>query len=159
MAYTTSQLNNAHPIIGIIILGLALPIQPILGTVHHVLFKRQAAQGHNVTGPNLWWGRTHIWLGRAAITLGMINGGLGLQLSGNASRGEIIAYGVIAGMYSNSHLNHPTSLLDLTVAFHRCDLDNVDESSRRCGGEDVRIQEERGKELGGQRGERGEEGE
>ena len=31
------------------------------------------------------------------ITLGIINGGLGLQLSGNTTKGEI-AYGVIAGV-------------------------------------------------------------
>jgi hypothetical protein len=36
-------------------------------------------------------------MGRILITLGMINGGLGLLLADNASRGEKIAYGVIAG--------------------------------------------------------------
>lgn len=41
---------------------------------------------------------THVWLGRALITLGMINGGLGLLLSGDAGRGAYIAYGVIAGV-------------------------------------------------------------
>lgn len=40
----------------------------------------------------------HIWLGRLLITLGMINGGLGLLLSANASTGEYIAYGVIAAV-------------------------------------------------------------
>ena len=40
----------------------------------------------------------HIWMGRALITLGMINGGLGLLLSGNATRGEEIAYGVVAAV-------------------------------------------------------------
>ena len=32
----------------------------------------------------------HIWIGRIVITLGMINGGLGLLIAGNASRGEQI---------------------------------------------------------------------
>lgn len=40
----------------------------------------------------------HIWLGRIMITLGMINGGLGLWWSRNTTRGENIAYGVIAGV-------------------------------------------------------------
>ena len=41
---------------------------------------------------------THIWLGRALITLGMINGGLGMLFSGgDPTRSEIIAYGVVAG--------------------------------------------------------------
>lgn len=37
-------------------------------------------------------------MGRALITLGMINGGLGLNFASDASRGEYIAYGVIAGV-------------------------------------------------------------
>jgi hypothetical protein len=40
----------------------------------------------------------HIWMGRILITLGMIQGGLGLLFSDNATRGENIAYGVIAGV-------------------------------------------------------------
>ena len=39
----------------------------------------------------------HVWLGRIAVTLGIINGGLGLRLSDNTTKGEI-AYGVIAGL-------------------------------------------------------------
>jgi hypothetical protein len=37
-------------------------------------------------------------MGRILITLGIINGGLGLRLADNATRGECIAYGVIAGI-------------------------------------------------------------
>jgi len=40
----------------------------------------------------------HKWLGRATVTLGAINGGLGLQLAANTTGGEI-AYGVIAGFF------------------------------------------------------------
>jgi hypothetical protein len=40
---------------------------------------------------------THIWLGRILVTLGMVNGGLGLLLGGDSTRGEKIAYGVISG--------------------------------------------------------------
>ena len=40
----------------------------------------------------------HIWMGRALVTLGMINGGLGLLYSGNATKGEETAYGVISGV-------------------------------------------------------------
>ena len=47
---------------------------------------------------------THIWLGRSVITLGMINGGLGLKLSGNGTRGDYIAYGVVAGVIWLSYL-------------------------------------------------------
>jgi len=37
-------------------------------------------------------------MGRALVTLGMVNGGLGLLYSKNATKGEQIAYGVIAGV-------------------------------------------------------------
>ena len=43
------------------------------------------------------WAISHVWWGRIIVTLGIINGGLGLQLSGNTTNGEI-AYGVIAGV-------------------------------------------------------------
>jgi hypothetical protein len=42
-----------------------------------------------------------VWLGRLAITLGIINGGLGFQLAGRmnmCSKPGMIAYGVIAGV-------------------------------------------------------------
>lgn len=40
----------------------------------------------------------HIWLGRLLITLGIINGGLGLLLAENTTRGAYIAYGVISAI-------------------------------------------------------------
>lgn len=39
----------------------------------------------------------HIWWGRALMALGVVNGGLGLQLAG-AGNGPVIAYGVVAGV-------------------------------------------------------------
>lgn len=52
------------------------------------------------------WSYAHLWLGRIIVTLGIINGGLGLRLArrmmpvgmmGTPSRGAIIGYGVAAG--------------------------------------------------------------
>ena len=43
------------------------------------------------------WAISHVWWGRIILTLGIINGGLGLMLSGNTVKGKI-AYGVIAGV-------------------------------------------------------------
>jgi len=57
--------------------------------MHHIYFKR--------VGRRTFWSQAHIWLGRAGITLGIINGGLGLELAENTRKGEI-AYGVIAGV-------------------------------------------------------------
>lgn len=43
------------------------------------------------------WSTAHVWFGRIVITLGIINGGLGLDFSGNTTEVEI-AYGVVAGV-------------------------------------------------------------
>jgi len=80
--------SNGHPIIGIIVVGLLL-IQPPLGLIHHAYYKRD--------GRRTFWASAHVWWGRIIVTLAIINGGLGLQLSGNTTKGEI-AYGVIAGV-------------------------------------------------------------
>jgi hypothetical protein len=39
----------------------------------------------------------HIWYGRIIMALGIINGGLGLQLTNNTKTGKIV-YAVIAGL-------------------------------------------------------------
>ncbi|KAF2828052.1 hypothetical protein CC86DRAFT_405074 [Ophiobolus disseminans] len=90
-------LDKYHPIIGIIVFVL-LFFQPILGYVHHVQYKNYSRR--------TIWSYGHLWLGRIVITLGMINGGLGMLLASDApaflafrpTQGQIIAYGVIAGI-------------------------------------------------------------
>ena len=64
-------------------------LQPILGLIHHFIYKRRYAR--------TLWATAHVWFGRVIITLGIINGGLGLKLSGNTTKGKI-AYGVVAGI-------------------------------------------------------------
>jgi hypothetical protein len=66
------QLDQAHPIIGIVLFILIF-FQPILGYMHHRLFKKYKRR--------TFWSHAHIWLGRIIITLGIINGGLGLDLA------------------------------------------------------------------------------
>lgn len=61
----------------------------MLGLIHHQIYRSR----HSRT----LWATAHVWFGRVVITLGIINGGLGLQLSGNTVKGEI-AYGVVAGV-------------------------------------------------------------
>jgi hypothetical protein len=90
-------LDTYHPIIGIVLFVL-LFFQPILGYVHHVKFKKYSRR--------TVWSYGHLWLGRIVITLGMINGGLGMLLASDApaflsfrpTQGQVIAYGVIAGI-------------------------------------------------------------
>ncbi|QSZ36018.1 hypothetical protein DSL72_007142 [Monilinia vaccinii-corymbosi] len=86
IARSYDALGTTHAIIGIMV-AVCLSIQPISGLTHHILYKRQG--GRNVaTFP-------HLWLGRAAITLGIINGWLGLKLADHTTNGKI-AYVVVA---------------------------------------------------------------
>ena len=48
-------------------------IQPVLGFLHHSHYKKYTARGAV--------SYVHIWYGRILIALGIINGGLGLQLA------------------------------------------------------------------------------
>lgn len=87
-------INNAHPIIGIV-LFILLFFQPILGFLHHVMFRKHSRR--------VVWSYGHIWLGRIIITLGIINGGLGLQLAQRVgifapSNSAVIAYSVVAAV-------------------------------------------------------------
>ncbi|KAK8114602.1 cytochrome b561 and DOMON domain-containing protein [Apiospora kogelbergensis] len=79
---------NRHPIIGLVLLGFFF-FQPLLGWLHHIRLKK--------TGRRTAWSHLHLWLGRGAIVLGIVNGGLGLQLA-NASDSAITAYSVVAAV-------------------------------------------------------------
>ncbi|KAK6841992.1 hypothetical protein PG987_002852 [Apiospora arundinis] len=84
----TSAQANAHPIIGLVVLGVFF-FQPILGWLHHMKLKK--------TGRRTAWSHLHLWLGRGAIILGIVNGGFGLELA-NASNSAITAYSVVAAI-------------------------------------------------------------
>lgn len=88
-------LHSYHPIIGLVLFAV-LFFQPIMGYIHHMKYKKYQCR--------TLWSYGHLWLGRIGITLGMINGGLGLLLAYDAplgfapSRGQLIAYGIVAGI-------------------------------------------------------------
>src|ERR1700754_4238597 len=63
---------------------------PCLGVMHHIGYRKHRRRG--------LFSHVHIWLGRIGITLGIVNGGLGLYIASNASRGRLAAYGVVAGV-------------------------------------------------------------
>ncbi|KAK8171815.1 hypothetical protein BKA80DRAFT_287763 [Phyllosticta citrichinensis] len=88
LATNDNYMKEYHPIIGVV-LFVFLFFQPIFGWLHHVLFKKY--------GGRTFWSQLHIWLGRILITLGVINGGLGLKLAGNTQKRYTVTYGVIAG--------------------------------------------------------------
>ncbi|KAI2635161.1 iron reductase domain protein [Xylaria nigripes] len=64
-------------------------IQPIGGYIHHLHYLKYQKRGLVSYG--------HIWYGRILMLLGIINGGLGLQLSG-ASSSLFVAYSVITAV-------------------------------------------------------------
>lgn len=84
---TCSQLfTNSHVQLGTVVVCV-LAIQPALGFIHHSQFAKTGSRGI--------FSHAHIWWGRIWLVLGVINGGLGLQLA-DASNSLIIAYSVIA---------------------------------------------------------------
>ncbi|KAK5659321.1 hypothetical protein OQA88_1414 [Cercophora sp. LCS_1] len=84
--------DNSHTILGTAIVA-GLFLQPFLGYIHHRRYlktKRPTA-----------WGAFHVWYGRALIILGIINGGLGLQLASESpaySQAGMVVYFVLAGI-------------------------------------------------------------
>jgi hypothetical protein len=93
-------LNDAHPIIGIVLFAL-LAFQPLLGYLHHAYFKKY--------NKRTIWSYGHIWFGRIAIILGIVNGGLGLQLAKKTrfmapSEGAVIGYSVVAGFFGLAYI-------------------------------------------------------
>lgn len=64
-------------------------IQPFLGFAHHRNYVQTQSRGAV--------SHAHIWWGRGLLVLGVVNGGLGLQLS-NERNSLVIAYSVIGGI-------------------------------------------------------------
>jgi len=89
------KLHEYHPTIGLVLLT-ATSVQAVVGLLQHQLFRT----GHRTTILPV----AHIWLGRSLITLGMIDGGVGLLFSYQASRSECIAYGVVAAIIWLSYI-------------------------------------------------------
>jgi hypothetical protein len=81
-------LHEPHAIIGMLLL-VVLFFMPFAGVIHHRMYK--------TVQKRTWWSYAHIFTGRAAVVLGMVNGGLGLQLA-DARSSYTIAYGVFAGL-------------------------------------------------------------
>lgn len=88
MARGGDYLSEPHAIIGLLLLAVVFAM-PFLGAIHHKLYKSKATR--------TVWSYCHVFTGRAVIILGMVNGGLGLQLA-DVHGPRIIVYGVFAGL-------------------------------------------------------------
>ena len=88
MANGGEYVREPHAIIGMLLLCV-LFFMPFIGAIHHRVY--------TTVQKRTWWSYGHIFTGRAAVVLGMVNGGLGLQLA-DARRSYTAAYGVFAGL-------------------------------------------------------------
>jgi hypothetical protein len=88
LTHAPVQFKHHHLIIGETEFAL-MAVQAVVGVIHHVMFLKR--------GKRLVWTHLHVWLGRTLITLGIINGGIGMQL-GELSTTAKTVYGVFAGL-------------------------------------------------------------
>ncbi|KJZ76667.1 hypothetical protein HIM_04003 [Hirsutella minnesotensis 3608] len=79
--------HTPHTRLGVAVCAL-LGLQPFFGWLHHKHYVRHQTRGKMST--------IHVWYGRLLMMLGIINGGLGLKLSGS-SQAFVTAYSVVAG--------------------------------------------------------------
>lgn len=136
----TNPAYNYHPIIGIVVLLLII-FQPLLGALHHRNFKRYLRR----TVPS----HLHLWNGRIVIILGIVNGGLGLQIAG-ASDTMKLAYTIVAAVLGGAwiilSLFGEVRRVKGKDAFGRergnqtrnMNMERVDKSVRDEGSDDVR---------------------
>lgn len=79
-----------HPIIGETVIAIVVLIQPAMGLMQHLRYRR--------TGERGVFGVIHRWTGRLVILLGVINGGCGLKLARSTSGWHIVVYPLIAAV-------------------------------------------------------------
>ncbi|PYH99639.1 CBD9-like protein [Aspergillus ellipticus CBS 707.79] len=87
------EIGGYHPVIGYVAVGGVVFIQPVLGIMQHLHFRK--------TGGSSLYGVSHRYLGRFFAALGIINGGIGFHYAA-AKNPDIppaspIAYGIICG--------------------------------------------------------------
>ncbi|ETS86683.1 hypothetical protein PFICI_00511 [Pestalotiopsis fici W106-1] len=91
---TFINFSATHTMFGTAVVVLMV-IQPVLGFLHHRQYLKTAQRGAISAA--------HRAYGSILMSLGVINGGLGLQLAG-ASRGAVIAYAVVAAIVAAVYL-------------------------------------------------------
>ncbi|KPM33957.1 hypothetical protein AK830_g12614 [Neonectria ditissima] len=82
--------TNTHTKMGTVVCAL-ISLQPVFGWLHHKYYVKHQQRG--------LMSHVHVWSGRILIILGIVNGGLGLQLAGTSQR-FVIAYSVVAAIMS-----------------------------------------------------------
>lgn len=99
MAKDLNLMHHHHPIIGLIVVAGLVVFQPAMGLLQHRHYRKSVGDGGSGKGVFAY---LHRWFGRAMIVLGIINMGLGFQLTGfqdpYSPRGAVIACSVVAGI-------------------------------------------------------------
>ncbi|KAI1180637.1 iron reductase domain protein [Nemania sp. FL0916] len=90
--------DEHHTRLGAVVVAL-FGVQPIGGFIHHFYFMKHQKRGLVSYG--------HIWYGRILMVLGIVNGGLGLQLA-SASHSLVIAYSVVAAVVFAAYIGSAT---------------------------------------------------
>jgi hypothetical protein len=87
-----SSYNNAHQIIGFVLVGL-LALQAIGGAIHHLIFRR--TQKRSLVG------KVHLVLGPCLLILGIVNVPLGLNLAGDSkyNTAYIIVVAILGALF------------------------------------------------------------
>ncbi|RAL01590.1 cytochrome and DOMON domain-containing protein [Aspergillus ibericus CBS 121593] len=87
------EIGGYHPVIGYVAVGGVVLIQPLLGIMQHLHFRK--------TGTSSLYGVSHRYLGRFFAALGVINGGIGFHYATaknpDIPRASPLAYGIICG--------------------------------------------------------------
>ncbi|KAJ5109667.1 hypothetical protein N7532_002312 [Penicillium argentinense] len=100
MAQKLHEVEEYHPIIGIVTVSLLVLFQPVMGYLQHRHFLKMGEKGV--------FAYAHRWLGRILLALGVINGGLGFRLAGVGSKdaptGAVVAYSVVVGVVAVVYL-------------------------------------------------------
>ncbi|KAI0815900.1 iron reductase domain protein [Xylaria sp. FL0064] len=91
---TGINFTENHTVLGTVVVAL-FGVQPLGGYIHHLYFVKHQKRGLVSHG--------HIWYGRILIVLGIVNGGLGLQLAG-AKQSLVIAYSVVAAVIFSAYI-------------------------------------------------------
>ncbi|KAI1618064.1 hypothetical protein EDD36DRAFT_425561 [Exophiala viscosa] len=87
LANKLDEIDKYHQVIGFIVVGWMVIIQPALGLAQHLNFRKNGTRSP--------MGHGHRWVGRAMILLGIVNGGLGFMQAGKVGSEETPTYAVI----------------------------------------------------------------
>lgn len=102
MARQIDEIQNHHPIIGMVVVAGLAVFQPAMGLLQHRHFRKTGGKG--------LFAYLHRWFGRIMFALGVINVGLGFQMTGigrsaeQSPRGAVIATCVVAGVVGVSYI-------------------------------------------------------